>query len=122
MVFIVTLFLSWTIKIVSNKLEKVFAKTKNFWDDSLIKALRKPIHWFIWIEAFLFLPGIFYQHIHIFGSGGISPIILGRARMLILVGSVFWFMVKEKQWHAIVVNNFSGLYNASFSFNHIISG
>jgi MscS family membrane protein len=93
-VFIVTLFLSWTIKILSNNLEKVFAKTKNFWDDSLIKALRKPIQWFIWIEAFLFLPGIFYQHIDIFGTGGISTIVLSRARMLVLVASVFWFIMR----------------------------
>ncbi len=72
-----------------SNLTKLSKKTKNFWDDSLIKASRSPIIFLIWIVAIKFCSEIFLQKFDQEKVSLINPIF-----KILIVLSLAWFLLR----------------------------
>ncbi|MCL6269806.1 mechanosensitive ion channel family protein [Sansalvadorimonas sp. 2012CJ34-2] len=77
------------VHLVSNRLEKGFAKTRNLWDDALLHAARKPVLALVWLAGLLWVMDILRQV-----SG--APIINGLTAIndLVVVIVVSWFFIR----------------------------
>jgi MscS family membrane protein len=90
----VAFVLTLALRILSKKLAKVFTKTKYIWDDAIVDSLSKPLTLLIWSWAFLHIPDVFKSHYTITFLGDKFYHIIDSARMLFLVGCLFWFLLR----------------------------
>lgn len=89
-IFIGIIF-SWLTSIFYKKLQPRLAKTSRTWDESLIKALHKPLQLFIWTMVLSFIFSITVSKVGLISnlSKYISPV-----REVLFVLTLLWFMLR----------------------------
>ncbi|WP_154139735.1 mechanosensitive ion channel family protein [Photobacterium damselae] len=75
--------------LVSRRLEKITAKSRLFWDDALINAIKRPISVLIWALPLLMSVGIAIEHTSDFPSSFLS-----LARHLLVVWVFIWILLR----------------------------
>jgi MscS family membrane protein len=88
-IIFVSLLLDWVQRRISNKLYKQLEKTKNYWDDSLLDALRKPVSFLIWVIGISFAAEIVKNESEAIIFDAIGP--LRNASVIIAFA---WFLVR----------------------------
>lgn len=71
------------------KIEKTLQKTENFWDNSFVWALSKPLSALIWIIGLAFAIEIIYQSTQAPIFSGIEPL-----RDIGVISSFAWFLIR----------------------------
>lgn len=84
-----SLLVDWIQKRILNKLHSKLEETRNFWDDSLIDAARRPITGLIWILGLTFAAQIARDESQAFILMAIEPI-----RNVGVIVMLAWFLVR----------------------------
>lgn len=85
------LIFSWLESFFYNRLQPRLAKTSRAWDESLVKALHKPLQIFIWLMVFSTIVPVLVSHLGLSAEIGkyISPI-----REVLFVLTLLWFALR----------------------------
>lgn len=89
LVVFVSLLIDWIQKRVLNKLYAKLELTKNYWDDSLIDAIRKPLTALIWVIGLTFAAQIVKQE-----SEAVIFIAVEPIRNVGVIVTLAWFLVR----------------------------
>ncbi len=82
------LAITWLEGVIYRRLLPHIEKTKNFWDDAMLKALHKPLLFYIWLAILSFIIPILLREM---GFELAITGYFGRIRILIFVLALFWF-------------------------------
>ena len=82
---------SWLEAFFYKKLQPRLAKTSSAWDESLLKAIHKPLQIFIWFMVFSLIFPVLVSSVGM--SAVVSPY-LSSLRELVFVITLFWFSMR----------------------------
>jgi MscS family membrane protein len=88
-VVFISLLIDWIQKRLLNKLHKNLKRTKNYWDDSIIEAAKRPISALIWILGLTFAAEIVRTQSDAVIFDAVDPI-----REVGVIASLGWFLVR----------------------------
>lgn len=88
-VVFVTLLFDWLQKRITRKLQAKLELTRNFWDDTLADAMRRPLSLLIWVIGLSFAAQIVRQESHAVIFNAVEP-----ARNVAVIVIIAWFLVR----------------------------
>lgn len=88
LIVLMTLLVSFILRWLINKLDNKAQHTKNWWDDSLIKAARVPVQWLVWSEGLLWAAEVAMRE-----GDVILLALVEQLRGLNFVVLLVWFLV-----------------------------
>ena len=89
LVVFITVFFDWIQKRILNKLYARLEKTRTYWDDALIDAIRRPLSALIWIIGLTFAAEIVRNE-----SGAVIFEAIGPIRDVGVIVAFAWFLVR----------------------------
>lgn len=84
-----SLLIDWLQKILVRKLHKNLQRTKNYWDDTILEAAKRPISSLIWVLGLTFAAEIAHTESDAVIFAAIDPI-----RDVGVIFSLAWFLVR----------------------------
>lgn len=88
-VVLVVLVANFILMRVLSHVQKTFDKTKNTWDDALLRALRRPLRFLVWIVGISFAAEIAKDV-----SGAVIFSAVGPIRDVGVIASITWFLIR----------------------------
>lgn len=88
-VILAALLLSFTQKILLNKLYKRLQRTRNPWDDALVESAQRPLTILVWVLGISFAGDIIYSKTQ-------APIFqaIGPIRDVSIIATIGWFLIR----------------------------